>query len=326
MPSTRKASRSTIAICWRPRCPIRCCSAPISSRPPRAAKSTRTLLDALAARGFRLRFGEDETGFQMMYLRRGGGYYFNVGCSELIISGKDQAPAICRHRQIRRRRRAAQGRQRSLPAELLVLATGYKNQQETARRYLGDAIADTHRPGLGLRRRRRVAQHVAAHRAAGPVVHRRLAGAMPDYSRYLAIQIKALEEGLLAVGRSAGGAPQQQVPADADASRWHRTTTRRAAPPADARRRRDPGRSASPVHALRRWPPPARRCGGCRMMKKGPMATGRTQTPRRNTSRSRCCRRHRDHARRHDAGAPARSVTNRLTRLMAPVTRKREPA
>ena len=33
-------------------------------------------------------FGEDETGFQMMYLRCGGGYYFNVGCSELIINGK----------------------------------------------------------------------------------------------------------------------------------------------------------------------------------------------------------------------------------------------
>src|SRR6476620_11061895 len=47
----------------------------------------KDLLDALAARGFRLWAGEDETGFQMMYLRYGGGYYFNVGCSELIISG-----------------------------------------------------------------------------------------------------------------------------------------------------------------------------------------------------------------------------------------------
>ena len=33
------------------------------------------LLDGLAARGFRLDFGEDGTGFQMKYLRRGGGYY-----------------------------------------------------------------------------------------------------------------------------------------------------------------------------------------------------------------------------------------------------------
>ncbi len=47
----------------------------------------RKLLIDLAARGFKLHFGEDETGFQMMYLRRGGGYYFNVGCSDLIING-----------------------------------------------------------------------------------------------------------------------------------------------------------------------------------------------------------------------------------------------
>ncbi len=48
----------------------------------------KALLEGLAARGFRLHFGEDDTGFQMMYLRRGGGYYFNVGCSDLIVSGQ----------------------------------------------------------------------------------------------------------------------------------------------------------------------------------------------------------------------------------------------
>ena len=53
-----------------------------------AARSTRRCSDGLERCGFRLHFGEDETGFQMMYLRRGGGYYFNVGCSELIISGQ----------------------------------------------------------------------------------------------------------------------------------------------------------------------------------------------------------------------------------------------
>ena len=46
------------------------------------------LLDALEKKGFRLNFGEDGTGWQFKYLTRGGGYYFNVGCSELIIAGK----------------------------------------------------------------------------------------------------------------------------------------------------------------------------------------------------------------------------------------------
>jgi len=54
----------------------------------RGREVDKALLAGLEKCGFRLHYGEDETGFQMMYLRRGGGYYFNVGCSELIISGQ----------------------------------------------------------------------------------------------------------------------------------------------------------------------------------------------------------------------------------------------
>jgi len=54
----------------------------------RGREVDKALLHGLEKSGFRLWYGEDETGFQMMYLRRGGGYYFNVGCSELIIAGK----------------------------------------------------------------------------------------------------------------------------------------------------------------------------------------------------------------------------------------------
>ncbi len=42
----------------------------------------------LAATNFQLDFQENDPGFQMRYLQRGGGYYFNVGCSNLIIDGK----------------------------------------------------------------------------------------------------------------------------------------------------------------------------------------------------------------------------------------------
>ena len=51
-------------------------------------KLDKPLLDALDARGFRLDFGEDGSGWQFKYLTRGGGYYFNVGCSDLIAEGK----------------------------------------------------------------------------------------------------------------------------------------------------------------------------------------------------------------------------------------------
>ena len=45
-------------------------------------------LDRLEGVGFELDFGEGGTGWQFKYLTRGGGYYFNVGCSDLIVEGK----------------------------------------------------------------------------------------------------------------------------------------------------------------------------------------------------------------------------------------------
>jgi putative flavoprotein involved in K+ transport len=156
----------------------------------------KALLDGLAARGFRLHFGEDDTGFQMMYLRRGGGYYFNVGCSDLIISGQI---GLLQYADIDAF--VAQGARlkdgRIVPAELLVLATGYKNQQDTVRAYLGDAIADRIGPVWGfddggeLRNMWRRTAQPGLWFNAGSLAQCRI------FSRYLALQIKALVEGLL---------------------------------------------------------------------------------------------------------------------------------
>src|SRR5262245_38065278 len=53
-----------------------------------AKQLDKDLLDGLSRVGFRLDFGEDGSGWQFKYLTRGGGYYFNVGCSDLIVEGK----------------------------------------------------------------------------------------------------------------------------------------------------------------------------------------------------------------------------------------------
>ena len=156
----------------------------------------KALLERLEKRGFRLHFGEDDTGFQMMYLRRGGGYYFNVGCSDLIISGaiglaqfSDIESFVAEGARLRDRR--------VIPADLLVLATGYKNQQETARLYLGDEIADRIGPVWGfddggeLRNMWRRTAQPGLWFTAGSLAQCRI------FSRYLALQIKALELGLL---------------------------------------------------------------------------------------------------------------------------------
>ena len=162
----------------------------------------RPLLDGLAARGFRLDNGPpDDTGFQMKYLRRGGGYYFNVGCSDLIVEG---SIGLVQYSDIDRfvpeGLRMRDGR--VLPADLLVAATGYKNQQDVVRLYLGDEIAERIGPVWGFdaggeqrNMWRRTAQP-GLWFTAGGLPHVRI------YSKYLALQIKAIEEGLLDGGAS----------------------------------------------------------------------------------------------------------------------------
>ena len=169
-------------------------------------QADKTLLDGLAARGFKLDNGPpDDTGFQMKYLRRGGGYYFNVGCSDLIVDGKI---GLLQFEDIERFvPEGVRLKDGSLvEAEILVAATGYKNQQDVVRAYLGDEIAD--RIGLvwgfdegGEQRNmwRRTPQP-GLWFTAGGLPHVRI------YSKYLAMQIKASEEGLL------GPLPSSAVP------------------------------------------------------------------------------------------------------------------
>lgn len=161
----------------------------------RGREVDKTLLEGLEKRGFRLHFGEDDTGFQMMYLRRGGGYYFNVGCSDLIIAGK---VGLLQYSDIETfvPEGAKLKNGTIVPADLLVLATGYKNQQDTVRAYLGNTIADAVGPvwnfddGGELRNMWKRTAQPGLWFTAGSLAQCRI------FSRYLAIQIKALEEGL----------------------------------------------------------------------------------------------------------------------------------
>ncbi|HEX5118072.1 MAG TPA: NAD(P)/FAD-dependent oxidoreductase [Pseudonocardiaceae bacterium] len=115
----------------------------------RTCELDRDLLDRLADAGFETDFGHDGTGFHMKYLRQGGGYYINVGCSDLIA---EQAIDLVQARDIDTFTggglRLRDGRE--LPADLVVLATGYENQQETVRRLFGGSVADRVGPVWGF--------------------------------------------------------------------------------------------------------------------------------------------------------------------------------
>ncbi len=143
-----------------------------------AKQLDQKLLDALTGKGFKLDFGEDGTGWQFKYLTRGGGYYFNVGCSDLIVNGEI---ALAQFSDIAEfiggRRAAALGRnaaRRSDRAGNRLQGPGRAGAQTVRRRG-----RKTSRPDLGPWRRPRAAQHVHPHAAARPLVHCRKLRAMP---------------------------------------------------------------------------------------------------------------------------------------------------
>lgn len=90
--------------------------------------------------GFLLDFGPDETGLMMKYLRRGSGYYIDVGASELIANGsiKLQVGQVAGL--------SATGvtmeDSTELPADLIVLATGYGSMNGWAARLISQEVAD----------------------------------------------------------------------------------------------------------------------------------------------------------------------------------------
>ncbi|MDR0344236.1 MAG: FAD-dependent oxidoreductase [Nocardiopsaceae bacterium] len=107
------------------------------------------LLEGLRAAGFETDFESDGTGFHMRYLRRGGGYYINVGCSDLIANGRIK---VLQARDTTHFTARGLGLTdgTTLEADLVVLATGYENQQDTIRRQFGNEVADRIGPIWGF--------------------------------------------------------------------------------------------------------------------------------------------------------------------------------
>ena len=90
--------------------------------------------------GFKLDYGEDESGLFMKYLRRGSGYYIDIGASQLIIDGKikllsGQVEEILPHGV-----KLADGR--DIPADVIVYATGYGSMNGWVAQIVDQATAD----------------------------------------------------------------------------------------------------------------------------------------------------------------------------------------
>ncbi|WP_249695364.1 NAD(P)/FAD-dependent oxidoreductase [Stappia sp. WLB 29] len=78
---------------------------------------------ALEKAGFRLDFGADGSGLFMKYLRRGSGYYIDIGASQLIIDGKIKLAAGQVEEITENSVKLDTGVE--IPADVIVYATGY---------------------------------------------------------------------------------------------------------------------------------------------------------------------------------------------------------
>ena len=146
--------------------------------------------------GFQLDFGEDGTGWQFKYLTRGGGYYFNVGCSDLLVSGEvglvqysDIVAFVSDGVQLRNSKK--------LHADLIVLATGFQGQEYLVRKLFGDEVAQRVGPIWGFGNGQELRNMFT--RTAQPGLWF-LAGSFAQcriYSKVLSLQIKAAEIGLI---------------------------------------------------------------------------------------------------------------------------------
>src|SRR5439155_9087393 len=127
------------------------------------------------------------------------GYYFNVGCSDLIVEGKI---GLAQFEQLDRYLSTA---------DLVVLATGYMGLEELVRKLFGDEVAARVGPIWGFGEGQELRNMFT--RTAQPGLWF-IAGSFTQcriYSKYLALQIKACEIGLLPGGANHATGAERRV-------------------------------------------------------------------------------------------------------------------
>jgi putative flavoprotein involved in K+ transport len=159
--------------------------------------------DRLEAAGFDLDWGEDSSGLFMKYLRRGSGYYIDVGASELVANGDIKLSSGVVERLTEDAVVMADGT--TLPADLVVYATGYRSMNGWAAELISQQVADKVGKVWGLgsdtakdpgpwegeqRNMWKPTQQEALWFHGGNLHQSR------HYSLYLALQLKARAEGI----------------------------------------------------------------------------------------------------------------------------------
>ena len=209
------------------------------------AERDQDFYDRLEAAGFDHDWGEDGSGLFMKYLRRGSGYYIDVGAADLVANGevklaKGQVDHLTEHAVV-----LEDGTE--LPADLVVYATGYSSMNGWAAELISPEVADQVGKCWGLgsdtakdpgpwegeeRNMWKPTQQEALWFTGGNLAQSRF------YSLFLGLQLKARQAGLdTPVYAPAGGAPPQ-LSAEARRLGWG------DGPGAPSRWTRPPGRTS----------------------------------------------------------------------------------
>ncbi|KAI0032443.1 hypothetical protein K488DRAFT_49948 [Vararia minispora EC-137] len=159
------------------------------------AQIDKDILDGLKKVGFRTNMGVDDTGLGIVALARAGGYYFDTGTSSLVAAGKIKLKndsTIARFTPTG----LAFADGSVLDADVVLFATGYGSVNERFREILGDTLADKLVPLWDLDAEGELR---GVWRGTGvPRFYCMLGNfAMCRFhSKHVALQIKAMEEGL----------------------------------------------------------------------------------------------------------------------------------
>jgi putative flavoprotein involved in K+ transport len=154
-------------------------------------------LKALEAVGFKLDYGVDGTGWPYLFRTRGGGYYFNVGCSDLIAN---KQIALLQFDQIERfTSNGVQLRSGASAAfDAVVLGTGYKGHTHLLETLFGPDIAQHVGRVWGFDTDTQELKNMWTSTAQTGLWF--TGGAFSQcraYSKYMALHIKAIELGLV---------------------------------------------------------------------------------------------------------------------------------
>lgn len=170
---------------------------------PMIAEADRDILDGLRKVGFKLNMGEDGSGLLQLIWKKIGGYYLDVGASQKIIDGKIKLKADGHISRFTSTGLLFEDGS-TLNADVVIFATGYRDAREAYLQLLPTYLHSAVQPIWGIDEEGELNS-----------VSREIGGRGPDankvaglwslmgnlamcrfFSKHVALQIKAYEEGI----------------------------------------------------------------------------------------------------------------------------------